>query len=107
VSDLEELFKDLEQCCLHEPVWHPADVDRELAWYGDRSTGSESSSIVIVRLKSSKPGAPEYGLLTQSEDYTGHGCQCDSMTVKEASLAKLLAHLDDLELLDVLAGGKS
>ena len=106
MSDLSEMFADLRSCCLHDPQWLPEDVDEELAWIGDRQTGPESTAIVIVRLKTRSTRLPylfEYGLLTESEDYTGHGCQCDSMTVKEDGLAKLLAHLDDWELTRVIA----
>ena len=75
--DLVVMFGSLRDCCLHDPQWVPEDAEEELAWAGDRHTGSESSSIVIVRLKSDG-----YGLLTQSEDYTGHGCRCGSMTAR-------------------------
>ncbi len=97
MSDLEEMFKDLEACCLHDPQWHPADVAQEIRWQGDRRTGSESSSVVIVRLTGGG-----YGLLTQQEDYTGHGCQCGSMTVREPTLIKLLSHLDEYELAELV-----
>jgi len=103
MSDLNDMFKDLMACCLHDPQWTPEQVDRELAWIGDRQTGCDSSAIVIVRLK---PGGPavrgDYGLLTESEDYSGHGCRCDSMTVREPTLLKILAHLDESELLQVV-----
>jgi hypothetical protein len=102
MSDLSEMFEVLERCCLHEPQWRPGDVDREIAWIGDRENGSESSSIVIVQLKCTFPDKPFYGLLTQSEDYTGHGCQCDSMTAREPSLASLLTHLEDYEIRRIL-----
>ena len=97
MTDLEEMFKDLEGCCLHDPQWHPADVAREIAWIGSRQTGSESSAIVVVGLIG---GA--YGLLTESEDYTGHGCQCGSMTVKEPTMRALLSHLGEYELLELI-----
>lgn len=102
MSDLEEMFKDLEGCCLHNPQWRPADVDKELAWIGDRQTGSDSSALVIVRLKPVDGKRPAYGLLTESEGYTGHGCQCSSMTAKEPTLALLLTHLDEYELASVV-----
>lgn len=104
MSDLEEMFKELLRCCLHEPVWTPDQVTRELKWIGDRQTGSESSSIVLVRLRArdgQRYGA-DYGLLVQYEDYTGHGCQCSSMTAREETLAKLLSHLDDYDLHKVI-----
>lgn len=103
MSDLADMFAELRGCCLHDPQWLPEDVERIIAWHGDRQTGSESSSVVIVQLR---PGGEkrqgDYGLLTQSEDYTGHGCQCGSMTVREGSLAKLLGHLDEAELTGLL-----
>lgn len=97
MSDLEEMFMELRSCCLHDPQWLPEEVDREITWVGDRKTGRESESIVIVMLKSR-----EYGLLTQCEDYTGHGCQCGSMTVREPTLSKLISHLADYEVERVL-----
>ncbi len=105
MSDLKDMFDVLLGCCLHEPQWLPEDVDKILCWVGDRQNGSDSSSIVIVRLKTraaEKPYGLEYGLLTQSEDYTGHGCQCDSMTVRESSLSRLLTHLTDMDLFALL-----
>lgn len=104
MSDLRDMFQELLGCCLHEPQWTPDDVHGIIAWNGDRQTGPESSSIIIVSLK--KPDGPRdgYGLLTQSEDYTGHGCQCGSMTVREPSLSGLLAHLDDYEIAKLLGG---
>jgi hypothetical protein len=97
MSDLDEMFSVLKSCCLHDPQWHPEDVDKEIAWGGDHATGSESESVVIVKLKDNN-----YGLLTQGEDYTGHGCQCDSMTVIESSLYTLLGHLNEHEILMLL-----
>ena len=108
MSDLADMFEVITGCCLHEPQWTPADVAKEIRWYGDRQNGSESSSIVIVRLKPTegqRPHMADYGLLTQNEDYTGHGCQCSSMTVRESNLGKLLAHLDDYELLSLIGQG--
>ncbi len=108
MSDLSDMFDVIRGCCLHDPQWLPDDVEKIVRWEGDRQNGPESSSIVIVRLK---PQDGEeywqrgYGLMTQGEDFTGHGCQCDSMTVREKTLAKLLTHLDDSEL-GVLIGGK-
>lgn len=99
MSDLSEMFEVITGCCLHDPQWKPEDVQAELAWIGDRQSGSDSSSIVIVKLSSQ----PQYGLLTQSEDYTGHGCHCDSMVVREDTLRKLLGHLTDYELEDVIS----
>lgn len=98
MSDLDDMFKILEGCCLHDPQWYPADVEKEIAWGGDVQTGSESESVVVVKLKDGT-----FGLLTQGEDYTGHGCQCDSMTVKEQSLYTLLGHLNEHEILLLIA----
>jgi hypothetical protein len=98
------MFRDLLDCCLHDPQWTPADVNRIIAWRGDRQTGSESSSIIVVSLKRADGSPDGYGLLTQSEDYTGHGCQCRSMTARERFLARLLAHLDDDEIMRLIGG---
>ena len=100
VNDLDEMFDILKVCCLHDPQWYPQDVEKEIAWAGDRWTGSESESVVIVKLKNGN-----YGLLTQGEDYTGHGCQCDSMTVTEADLYRLLGHLNEHEILMLISDG--
>ena len=99
VSELEEMFTTLLGCCLHSPAWMPSDVASEIVWEGDRQTGSESSSIVVVQLKGQPPA---YGLLTQGEDYTGHGCQCGSFTAREDSISKLLGHLDNYDLIRLL-----
>jgi len=105
MSDLDDMFRVLTGCCLHNPQWQPGDVDKIVRWVGDRSTGCESSSIVIVRLQwNAQEKRCDYGLLTQSEDYTGHGCQCGSMTVRETSLYKLLSHLDEYELAKLVEG---
>lgn len=98
MSDLTAMFQTLLGCCLHNPQWTPDQVEQEIAWIGDRELGSESQSLVIVQLTGG-----QWGLLTQSEDYTGHGCQCDAMTVKAATLRDLLTHLTDHELCDLIA----
>lgn len=102
MSDLSEMFERLQGCCLHNPQWLPQDVAQEIAWAGDRATGGDTSSIVLVALKDGRG----YGLLTQSEDYTGHGCQCDSMTLREPTLRLLLGHLSDEELARLLRGDR-
>jgi hypothetical protein len=93
-ADLREMFRDLEGCCLHEPQWKPEDVQQIICWHGARAAENESSSTVVVMLTNGRG----YGLLTQSADYTGHGCQCTAWTVKEPSLHLLLGHLDNYEL---------
>jgi hypothetical protein len=103
VTDLEGLFEDLENCCLHQPQWRPGDVHKVLRWHGERSAAGDSFSVIIVRLKGNIEEPGGYGLLTQSSDYTGHGCQCDSMTVREPGLAALLAHLTYHELEELIS----
>jgi hypothetical protein len=89
---LETMFGSLQDCCLHSPVWTPVDVDKVLCsvhdadgeWrdstppadrWGAWKTGTESTSYTVVRLKDGR-----FGLLSESEDYTGHGCQCTAAT---------------------------
>lgn len=100
---LEVMFGSLQNCCLHTPVWTPVDVAEVLAsvWNGDESggwrdckapaeygnwkDGSDSTSYTVVRLKDGR-----FGLLSESEDYTGHGCQCSAATNTYESLDDLL-----------------
>lgn len=99
---LEHMFSYLQSCCLHTPVWTPADVDRVLCsiwseysgqWadsttpgeYGGWKGGTESESYTVARLRDGR-----FGLLSESEDYTGHGCQCSAATNVYATLNDLL-----------------
>ncbi len=98
VKDLDALFSGLQGCCLHNPQWLPADVEAVLAglwrgcggWMQVAADGSkedtESESVFAVKLKDGG-----YGLLHESEDYTGHGCRCDAFTGRYGSLGELLA----------------
>lgn len=93
-----ELFRDLGKCCLHDPQWMPSDVQRVICWHGDRAADDEASTILIVYLRDNA-----YGLLVQSSSFTGHGCGCDSMALREVTFHRLLAHLSDAELLALIA----
>lgn len=105
---LETMFGQLQNCCLHRPTWTPVEVaevlcsvqntDGEGGWkdslvpegdYGNWKDGTESTSYTVVRLKNGR-----YGLLSESEDYTGHGCQC-------AAATNVYTSLDDLVRLGV------
>lgn len=99
MSDLSDLFYEVRDCCMHDPQWLPEDVDREISWTGDRESGRDTSSIVIVALKNGF-----FGLFAQSEDYSGHGCVCNSMAVSEPSLGRLMSHLADWEIERVING---
>lgn len=101
ISELREMFTCLEGCCLHSPLWRLEDVAVVLCaiWqgYGDRwddipKYGTDSRSVWVVRLKDSA-----YGLLCESEDYTGHGCMCNSYTAKYPSLPDLMQGLSEGE----------
>lgn len=85
-KDVEREFGSLLGCCLHSPAWTPVDVDYVLcavqrqsggSWSDmpsdGKSVGSESESYLVAVLKDGF-----LGLLAESEDYTGHGCQCSS-----------------------------
>jgi hypothetical protein len=101
---LEVMFGQLQGCCLHTPVWTPVDVAEVLCsvqktdgygdWkdsaafdgtYGSWKDGTDSSSYTVVRLKDGR-----LGLLSESEDFTGHGCQCSAATNAYGSLDDLL-----------------
>jgi hypothetical protein len=94
-EELRETYAGLLACCLHDLQWSPDDVAEPLCtvWQGDGSGGwqpdakqsTESSAYVVVKLKDGR-----YGLLEDSEDYTGHGCQCGSSTAVYGSLDELL-----------------
>jgi hypothetical protein len=103
VRHLEIMFTQLLDCCLHDPPWTPGDVEQVLCsvWCGDESggwkdceppegtyyswkDGTESSSYTVVRLRDGT-----LGLLAESEDYTGHGCQCSAAVSTYSSLADL------------------
>ena len=95
LDDLRNTYRELAECCLHQPAWSPDDVAVVLAavWDGDTSAGwergpkqsTESTAYTVVRLKDGR-----YGLLADSEDLTGHGCQCDSSALAYGSLDELL-----------------
>ena len=96
VKDLESAFSDLARCCLHSPAWTPVDVDQVLCsacrsypGWRDSETydigGSDSESETVVRLKDGR-----YGLLSESSDYTGHGCQCGASATAFATADELL-----------------
>jgi hypothetical protein len=89
-------FRVMEDCCLHDPAWTPAEAAQVLV----QETGSWedwTDEIIIVTLTDG-----DLGLLTSSADYTGHGCRCRSMTAREPTLARLLAHLTEKELMAVI-----
>ena len=95
MDELRATYASLSDCCLHEPQWSPDDVAEVLAvaWTGDESGGwrrgekqsTESLSYTVVRLTDGR-----FGLLADSEDYTGHGCQCDSSTSIYGSFDEVL-----------------
>jgi hypothetical protein len=95
VSEFAKTFAMLERCCLHNPQWHPGQVvriidaicDDDGGWHVMDNGGksfSDSSSVYLVELEDG------FGLLEESEDYTGHGCQCDSFTGKYGTLEEAL-----------------
>lgn len=100
IIDLTETFNMLEGCCLHEPQWRPEEVEKVLAafWSGyegwqpleDYKLSSDSQSAIAVKLADGS-----YGLLTEGEDYTGHGCRCDSFTGRYQTVQDLLEHCED------------
>lgn len=86
LKELEEHFRNLRACCLHDPQWTPVEAAEVLfavqrdpyggdQWENGYHGGSDTSVVVGVRLRDGS-----YGLLSSSEDYTGHGCRCGSYT---------------------------
>lgn len=98
MGDLAGEFESLESCCLHDPQWRPLDVTGVVAWRQESPEGYGSTDQVI--LAELKGGG--FGLLTSSSDTTGHGCRCGAHTVRADTLAGLLGHLTEYELLDLL-----
>lgn len=97
INDLRGTYESLADCCLHNPVWSPDDVTAVLCtiWTGEdtgeqwkpgEKTCTDSASYTVVKLSGER-----YGLLAEGEDYTGHGCQCNSATSVYGSLDDLLA----------------
>jgi hypothetical protein len=97
VKELESAFSELSRCCLHSPVWTPVDVDSVLCclrtsysgWQQcgtDRIGESDGESYTVVKLKNST-----FGLLSESADYTGHGCQCGAATSAYDNVRDLLS----------------
>lgn len=99
LSDYGFLWED-GGCCLHAPPWSPGDVTSVAAWIWDGygaegwrdgpKTASDSESASVVTLRQGG-----YGLLLESEDYTGHGCQCSSAALIAADIPGLLLHVED------------
>ncbi len=87
-------------CCLHDPQFSPDDVRAVIYAYHRSGYYAESDTTMIVTLKDDQG----LGYFTSSEDTTGHGCQCGSMTVKEPTLHLLLGHLTEQELVNMIRG---
>lgn len=96
IDDLRSTYESLASCCLHEPQWSPDDVadvlcavwrgeDTGEQWKPGEKTCTESQSYTVVKLADGR-----YGLMEESEDYTGHGCQCGSTTAVYATLDELI-----------------
>lgn len=104
LKHLETMFRSLQSCCLHQPPWTPVDAETVLCsvqnQYGDSwkdstppgtddypswKDGTDSASYTVARLRDGR-----YGLLAESEDYTGHGCQCQASAAVYDGLDELL-----------------
>lgn len=107
---IEDLATDIEYlttCCMGHVMFTGDDI-AEILLNGQRTHGTDGygpiyygiidtdcDTFVIVRLKNGK-----FGLLTASADYTGHGCQCGSMTLVKDTLPEILEHLSDYSYYD-------
>jgi hypothetical protein len=102
VRDLEAAFSRLSECCLHSPAWIPGgDADRVLCsvslsdpysgsrvWEdaGAHDIGSsDGRTVTVVQLIGGR-----FGLLSESSDYTGHGCVCSAFTGVYGTVDELL-----------------
>lgn len=77
LENLREEMVDLMKCCLKRPRFLPGDIVEVVLWrWSDYTSGykngpkdeRQTESYAIVRLASG-----EYGVLTEAEDFTGHG----------------------------------
>jgi hypothetical protein len=102
-KNLEFMFGQLSGCCLHQPAWTPVDAQAVLcsvwssyggSWQDSKPVAEEwdnwkgSTDAVSYTVALLKDG--RYGLLSESEDYTGHGCQCSAAAGVYGSLDELL-----------------
>ena len=94
-QQLQDRFAYLEACCMHSAQWRPQDVTDVIAYSEGEPDGD--SEIVVVELRDGG-----FGLMISSEDYTGHGCQCSSETVRVDSLRAIMLRLTDGEFRRVL-----
>jgi hypothetical protein len=84
--------------CKHEYLFSINDVDHVITYKWSSDEGyAQYDLLAIVRLKDGT-----FGMLTSWADTSGHGCRCDVMTVIESSLSRLLGHLTDYELAELL-----
>lgn len=103
MKDLAQEFDSLESCCMHEAQWHPRDVADVIAWRDESPEGYGSTDqVILVELKD-RAG---FGMLTSWSDTTGHGCRCDSYTVRADSLSALTGRMTDDELRELLRDRK-
>lgn len=97
ISRLEDEMSD--NYCGHEFLWRPEQVRDVLFYEFDDSEGYGAYNLLVI-VSLTEGG---YGYLASWADTTGHGCRCDSQTVVEPSMHKLLSHLTDYEIIHLLA----
>jgi hypothetical protein len=81
-ADVQAQGDMLTGCCLKhkDENWKPGIVKKVIAWFDTASSyayGTERSGYVVFKTSDKR-----FAVLSDSEDYTGHGCQCcSSLTI--------------------------
>jgi hypothetical protein len=82
LGEMEKLVQShgdmLAGCCLEhkDENWHSSIVKKVVAWYDTAESyaeGTERSGYVVFKTNDGR-----FAVLSDGEDYTGHGCQCSS-----------------------------
>lgn len=94
-KDLKDFIDSCQKCCMHAPIWTSSDIlwallwrwkDNGNSWADGPKIGTDSESFAICILKDGS-----FGVFEESEDYTGHGCQCSSSTSQWATIKEVIA----------------
>ena len=87
IKELSTRFVELNDCCIHAPQWSTDDVDKIFYsnYPDDFPFAQDEQFTICVLLKNGK-----IGLWSESADYTGHGCRCNTAVLKYDNLRELL-----------------